>query len=75
MDLQAVSAMKAAYPQALVGVRFHEVLGCDSVWRSDGQKDCFQLALHVQPRGAPTEELQAEPAARGLAERRCARHS
>ena len=47
MDLQAVGALKAAYPIALVGVRFHEVYGCDSVWRSDGQKDCFQLAPEV----------------------------
>ena len=47
MDLQAVSAMKAVYPRALVGVRFHEVLGCDSVWRSDGQKDCFQMSPEI----------------------------
>lgn len=31
----------------LAGVRFHEVYGCDSVWRADGGKDCFQMSPDV----------------------------
>jgi hypothetical protein len=47
IDLETVGAMKVRYPRAMTGVRFHEVFGCDSVWRGDGQKDCFQLAPEV----------------------------
>ena len=47
IDLETMGAMKAKYPKAVVGVRFHEVYGCDSVWRGDGQTDCFQLAPEI----------------------------
>ncbi len=47
IDLETVGAMKAKYPKTMVGVRFHEVYGCDSVWRGDGQTDCFQLAPEI----------------------------
>jgi hypothetical protein len=47
MDIETVVALKHAYPKAMIGVRFHEVYGCDSVWRGDGQKDCFQLAPEI----------------------------
>jgi hypothetical protein len=47
IDVQTAAAMKQAFPRSMRGVRFHEVYGCDSVWRSGGQKDCFQLAPEV----------------------------
>ncbi len=33
MDLDTLRALKRAYPETLVGVRFHEVYGSDIVWR------------------------------------------
>ena len=47
IDLETVAALKERYPNSMTGVRFHEVYGCDSVWRGEKQTDCFQLAPEI----------------------------
>lgn len=47
IDVETVIDLKHAFPRALSGVRFHEVYGCDTVWRGGGGKDCMQLSPHI----------------------------